>query len=351
MKKVFKMLRLVSRRLDAHTFTFINQHKAIFWSIFALSTILCCVHTTITIRRYLKHEIRQTLTTIQKDKLPLPIVTLQLDSFRNTSAGPSKPQVEMRFKVTVDRVNAENWTYYIGQNYLTFNRFNYNMLSNTNISLDQYRKKWPVHTVNSMLGYRQGVTITGYLNRTNFIEYPDSNWNEDRVSVYITSFESDAWSSAEAGIRNYRLLPCEQLEISIEVEQYKLINRSSSPCRDDYPETLRKLTKEPMTPDHFYNGFLAPKLPYDPITCEDMCASRYWQEFCNCFVSSDVWLHAGKPDKIPMCSDYGTKCTRSTAYETPTEVITNCQCYPKCEGYRFRVVAKDKTNYGQGNFY
>jgi hypothetical protein len=130
-----------------------------------------------------------------------------------------------------------------------------------------------------------------------------------------------------------------------------MINRPEKPCRDDYPDELMKaLFKLPMQPENLYNAIFAPKLPYSKYTCDAMCHVNYWLPKCGCYVFDEIWLHAGKPNQTIVCPRHGENCTsgEQTIRATPISEIEKCECFPKCSGYRFRLAAHDKINYGVG---
>ena len=123
----------------------------------------------------------------------------------------------------------------------------------------------------------------------------------------ISSFETDSPDSSAIGIPNFQLMPCEEIRISLALEHYTLLNRSTSLCRDDYPEQIKSMFNATMTPDLFYNPAYAPNLPYDPWICKTMCISNYWLPKCGCYIYPEAWLYAGKSADITPCRSFWQK--------------------------------------------
>lgn len=68
------MLPLGFRLTSKHTF---------FVVIFLIATALCIYHSYTVIYRHVKYEILEIRRVVYNESLPMPIVTLQLDSYRN----------------------------------------------------------------------------------------------------------------------------------------------------------------------------------------------------------------------------------------------------------------------------
>lgn len=108
------VLRLLSRKFEANTFAICAHEKFIFGAVFAVSTALFCFHTYKTVSRYMDHEVSQTVTIMLNDSLPMPVVVLSLDSYRNANAVQLNiPHVEMHFqRPTLDGKDIPDWAYY-----------------------------------------------------------------------------------------------------------------------------------------------------------------------------------------------------------------------------------------------
>lgn len=297
---------------------FTNHYsKLIFWFVFATSVVLFFVHANDTFRRFLNHDVQQSVTIKQNNSLPLPVVTLQFDMYRTEAEETNISLINMQFDASIDGGDVPPWAYHetslANQQSITVNSVDGSYLPNVNLTLDDVRKMWPLTT--SLLNvYSAGININGYFNGTNFIEFWDNSGNMDVIQIYISSFDVDAPESS-LGIAFFNLLPCEQLTISLSLQHYILLDRPASRCRDDYPESVARILKQPMTPNHFYNPVFSPNLPYDPDTCQILCATNYWLPKCGCYSHPASWKYAGEPENVSVCSDFGPNCTTAT---TPT---------------------------------
>lgn len=89
---------------------------------------------------------------------------------------------------------------------------------------------------------------------------------------------------------------------------------------------------------NFYNPINYPDLPYDRLTCEHLCVSKYWaiDRNCSCFMYTEARIYSNATH-VPMCATYDEafpECTLSNAkYNTPDDVYQNCACYDKCSDY------------------
>lgn len=202
---------------------------------------------------------------------------------------------------------------------------------------------WPLQT-NFGSGSKRGFELNGYFDATDF----GTVGNVDNITIWISSFETDSPSSTAIGIPFFTLMPCEEIRISLALEQYSLLDRPTSRCRDDYPQQLKSILNENMTADLFYNPAFAPQLPYDQYTCNKMCLASYWLPRCGCYASPEIWLYAGMPANISRCPWFGENCTQRTTTDAPWEVIEQCECHPKCNGYHFRIVYNEKIRYSYG---
>lgn len=220
-------------------------------------------------------------------------------------------------------------------------------LKQENRTLDDAKAKWPLRSYNMSNIPERGLLILGLIDASNFIETPDAQNNVDSISIVVSSFQTDATSSA-IDIPYYQLLPCECLEIALALDHYALMNQKQSPCRDDYPEDLKSLLKQPMEVENYNNPVFVPRLPYDEETCEQLCAVKYWLPKCGCYVSKIAWKYAGSPANVTVCEESGINCTIDWLH-TPLDVFKECNCFKKCNQYRFRVVGDDKIRYSVGN--
>lgn len=138
------------------------------------------------------------------------------------------------------------------------------------------------------------------------------------------------------------------------VKHNTFIDRSDSPCRNDYPLELKQLLKDPLEPKDLYNAALAPSLPYDPRTCESICATKYWLSKCNCIMFPEVYLYAGSPENLVVCpaenvNDPNDTCVYYNAeLALPPNEYTKCKCYKRCQGYEFTIVGYDKIRHSLG---
>lgn len=350
------MLHLVSHRLEIETFSFLNRHKLICWTVYAVSTILFFLHAYATTVRFLQKDIQQIVTPFRNESLPMPLVKLQLDSLRkNLIDGNSLPKALMTFDFALDNEIIPAWAYVevhaLRQHYGLVNQIhlaglkNFQEYENKNFTFDDAKKFWPLKSSVAEAG---GIIIRGTFDATNFIGSGAEGEEQDYISAKVSSFETDSPSSSTIGLPNYQLLPCEELQIAISLEYYSLINRQGSPCRNDYPPELETLLKKPIAPQSLYNPVFAPDLPYDVETCKLMCSTKYWLPKCGCFPFPEIWRYAGKPANLTQCLPFGENSSQCFNPSTPSEIIKACHCFPKCVGYRFRVVAAEKIHHEEG---
>lgn len=300
-----------------------SQHnKLIFGILLLLTTVLFSVHTYVTVARYLRHEFHQIVTIAQKDSLPLPVVTLLLNSNRNPASLIKTKPISMNFSYSIDGEAVQPWAvveYHdqtVNQHYVTINVIDSDTLYSMNLTYDDVREMWPLKTSSSN-SLQSGINLFGNFNAVDFLESADSNGNADTITLAFSSFETDSLQSV-VGVPYYQLLPCEAITISLSLEHHTLQDRADSPCRDDYPEELSQMLLKPMTPDVLYNGVFAPNLPYDQRTCESLCIAKYWLPKCGCYVAFSAWVYAGMPQNVSGCPEFGNNCTKDTLYITPT---------------------------------
>lgn len=220
---------------------------------------------------------------------------------------------------------------------------------------------WPLKAFASTSSNLRGFYLTGYFNANQFIESSPpatyENFDHDEISVYISSFEVDSPTVSAIVVPYYQLLPCEEIHISLAIEHNSLLNRLESPCRDEYPKHLKSLV--PKTADLFYSPIFYPNLPYNHITCTRICEANLELPICDCYTNADTWQYAGKDDAdYPLCPHFGESCHRTADGDRARKFlrspdITPCECYQKCNWYRFRVVTADKMrhSYGENAFF
>lgn len=94
------------------------------------------------------------------------------------------------------------------------------------MSLDDVRSLWPLKAT--------GFKLLGYFNASNFIEFNETDGNRNNILLAVTAFDTDLAGSSALDIPYFKLLPCEELRLALALDQYQLLNRPRSPCRDDY---------------------------------------------------------------------------------------------------------------------
>lgn len=201
--------------------------------------------------------------------------------------------------------------------------------------------------------------ITGYLNATDFIEYcrdfDDNDNNCDWIYLYISSYENDyTGTSLGIGVPQYTLLPCENLMLSIALEHQVRIDRETSRCRQEYLPAVTRIVKPVLEPKDLFNAIFAPTLPYDQLTCDRLCTAKYWLPKCNCYMSWMSHRYAGSPANMTSCASWSddatVNCTKWHGNtETPSEVLTACECYPQCEEQSYNIVNEQRQRYTLGN--
>lgn len=138
------MHRLLSTRLDKKAFAFIDHNRVLFFIIFSLSTGLLCYHTFLLVARYLKYEIQQTITVVREESHPMPIVKLQLDSFRQNVNVSAKVPVKLDvLQLLLDRKEIPSWAYIhsfgrqppLNQFYVDVNRIDRSYFVDNNASI------------------------------------------------------------------------------------------------------------------------------------------------------------------------------------------------------------------------
>ena len=190
----------------------------------------------------------------------------------------------------------------------------------------------------------QGLTISAQIDASHFIETPDEQNNVDSISLVVSSFETDARSSA-IDIPSYQLLPCEFLRHITRTRALQALESEAQSLPRGLPRRFKAAIKATMGAEDYYNPVFAPQLPYDQETCEQLCAAKYWLPKCGCYVSKidgntldlqRTWLFVKKV--APIVQPIG--------YTLRRDVFSECNCFKKCNQYRFRVVGQDKIRFG-----
>lgn len=250
--------------------------KAVYSIIFIISTAVFLFHAYIIIIRHLKYEILEIHKVIYNDSLPMPVVSMSFESMRNLNN--SFPFAEMSYKATIDKNSVPDWAishiHDRSQNWL-IDAVMVNAVAPANYEIAKSLGEWPLRVHYATGKKESGFKIYGSLNTSNFIGN-QPNREGDRIKVAILSFDSDTNDLMNTyGVPEYfELLPCDELSITISLETYKFINRSESPCRDDYPPEMKAVLKDKLKPEDLFNSILAPNLPYDPGTCESLCVIK-----------------------------------------------------------------------------
>lgn len=232
------------------------------------------------------------------------------------------------------------------QNYniLSVNELNKLKLQSEGISVEDARTQWPLRSEKSQNFFDFGVKITVVFNATTYYEVLSSEGNYDIIRLVVSGIDNDRESSA-LELPYYEMMPCERLVLVLKLEHHKSLNRPSDPCRNDYPSYIESFLAQPIA-DYLRNPVFAPHLPYDRETCIEICETKHLLPICGCMYGNNAWHYAGSPPKISICAEEHR--TANCTFTTPDQVIKACLCYPRCEQYRFQVVAQQtlKFNYG-----
>lgn len=345
-----EMLRLISRRLDVQTISIIYRHKLIFAIVWLVSALLLSINIYYSALRYLEHDVQQIKSVSQMDALPMPVITLGLKTTRNSTIDASKFTIPFISSINISSAKSEipAWAWRIDQDdnfrNIVVNQVNYRALKTLNLTLDNIRSLWPLKSSSSVLSDFNGISITITLNADDFIEWPDTNGNHDAIELVISNFETDYYGYSAVGMSVYNLLPCEQIRLNLELEHYTRLHRSSAPCRDDYPDFIKRLIREPIAVKLLNNPIFSPHLPYNQQTCQDICSTQYLLKKCSCYMEAYIWRYAGMPKEFPLCETIRENCTM----DIPNEVISDCDCYPVCSSYHFHVHSKEKFRFDYG---
>lgn len=324
---------------------------------FTMSTAVFFFHCYKIISRHFKYEIFEIHKLVYNDSLPMPLVKLELNSQR--SLNNSCPYAEMSLEASMDRNPVPNWaiwTIHSRTKGWWADTIIVNAVKPSNYDVVKSLGQWPLRTKYATGKKDSGFRIYGYLNATNFIDN-QKNREGDSITMRLFSFDADPNDlTTTRGITEYfELLPCDDLSIAIRLQQYKLLDRSESPCLYDYPSELKELLQNPIQPEDFFNSILAPDLPYDPGTCEDMCVVKHWLPICNCFMSVVIWYYAGGARmNYSICPDFKAKgaetnCISKNIYQRTRDQMTRCKCYKRCEGNAIMVTAYDKIQHKLGS--
>ncbi len=117
---------------------------------------------------------------------------------------------------------------------------------------------------------------------------------------------------------------------------------------------LKQMLKYPLEPADLYNSILAPNLPYDRQTCEQLCVVNYWLPICNCTMFPEIMRYSGKPKNTTVCpsinyNDTDGRCaSKNVSTKTPSSEYARCKCYKRCEGFGYFIAGYDKIQHGLG---
>lgn len=303
------------------------------------------------VARYNENQIVQSNSLTNTGAIPLALARMEINIANNSAIHPTDNIFRsIQFKEILNFDAIPIWS------------FNENSESNSkrtltvnqvNSSIKFKTSDWPLQ-LKYEKSYSQALMITMNGNFYNFAQSPDyiyvddRNDNKNSIKLMISNFEVD--SITLSADYSFRLLPCEQLLITITLEKHEMLNSNSNPCRNDFPDNLLPFFQYPMLKENLQNAVHASKLPYDKPTCEHICAVKYWLENgCKCYLSSESWHYAGRPKHTPICARTGENCTQSNLFITPSLEIKKCGCYQKCNGHRIRLVGVDKQRYSLGD--
>lgn len=185
--------------------------KAISAGTTVVAIILFVYQVYLAVDRYVAEEIGQIVNTVKQPSLPMPVVTLKLQSTRN---GNSTEKPTILYFMGSQNNEAIPSEYFIDRrgeisgstssSYLIANIINLIEIENSNQILSAFEEQWPLKlNLGNSFGY--GMNLIGIINATNFIEYPDEYGNEDRITLTLSSFETDSISSTAIGL-DYQLL-------------------------------------------------------------------------------------------------------------------------------------------------
>lgn len=324
----------------------------------AVAIALFIYHSYTIISRRLRREILQVHKAVLNESLPMPIVTVQLDSHRMPNS--SRSIVKIRYEAFLNKKRLPKWAFstsYGSDEEIEFGRQD-NILVNVVPPEDYlYAKKlgqWPLRMHYANGRRESGFQIIGYINSiANFTETREDG-DEDVIMLKIRNFAFDSVGGTDTkNLPGYfQLFPCDDISIAIRLKHYSLMDRSESPCREDYPEDIERLLKKPLKPEDFSNSILAPELPYDPVACKYLCISKFWLPTCNCIMFPEIWGYTGRQSNMcPQINyyDMDDNCSAMNApLSMPAAEYAKCQCYKRCEGYEFAIFGYEKIRHSPG---
>jgi hypothetical protein len=134
----------------------------------------------------------------------------------------------------------------------------------------------------------------------------------------------------------------------MKLEKQTLVNRSSSPCRDDYPKNLTRLLETFLNMENPKDPVLDPLLEYDRPVCEDLCKNDFWVNQCGCSLqNSQVETLSCPTSRNENNSMLHDACFWNSS-AIPSELLTGCGCYQPCTSYKMSVMSTEKIRYSVG---
>lgn len=261
-----------SKKSTEKKFVSRNRIKKRFFVVGTLSIItsgICTYHCYLAIDRYLKHPYMLEKVDIYQENLPLPITKLHIYSRRNeTDSFESK---NVTFSIMTRHENDLNhfsesklvpdWSYTefedIFDHYIELNRVDLDHPSSQNV--DDIQAIWPYK-----ISYTETLRIMANFDAKNFVERKDENGNEDHIVLSLAAFDTNS----EKKEIMFELMPCEQLDVSVALEYYSMINKPNNPCRDEYPNEIAERLNATLPAHLMFNPVFATNFPYDADLCE-----------------------------------------------------------------------------------
>lgn len=264
----------------------------------------------------------QTVSVFSEESLPLPII------------GISSP-VKLDFNASLGSETVPSWAIlrkYNDDYELTevdVGLINLQSLAAKNMTLSDVRPLWPLNTSTS-----GDINLGLKLSTVFFKQFYDLQLFR---SLYMYSFEVDSPPIDY----NHAIRPCTQLQVGIAMEHYSLLNRPSSPCRDDYPKQIKGMMLDSIPADNLNNPIFAPHLPYDRVTCETICLSNHTASSSGCYWDYEAWMYAGMPENPPACEEIWNDMRIGWD-------VAKCECYKKCTQHTFRVAFENLIDFRSG---
>lgn len=340
------------------------KRKALLIILIVVATGLFIGHSYTVVSRHLNFEVFQVHKVVANESLPMPIVRLLFDSYRHVNS--SRPFLQLEsFQATFMYKPIPDWAL-TNINYSTETRLQHYLFFNSVDSsfydhvMSLPASSWPLRADYVTGDRNDGLSFYLFVNSSNFME-TSVDKDKDTIELRIISFDTDPSDLTDTkGVPEYfHLMPCDVVAIAVSLQQYHLINRAESPCRNDYPARVKKLIHVPIKPNWLYNSMLAPDLPYDQRICDDLCVANYWLTKCNCAMSYESWFYSGMSENssVTLCPEEpeienaDNNCTKKDVYlRTPVKEHALCQCFKSCNGYAFMVSAYDKYRLQPGTY-